>query len=272
MIFLTEEDVRQRSQASSNFPLTTNERLTPAAAELLRSRNCKVILPGQLTPKIDPKTDPEASSTSPTSQPQAVPKACPADAPKEAAANPCKADCGSPLCACAGQTFLDAQTKVSKAHPRIILRGKLDSLIAQVVLIQTQFDPQNKLPSLLKTGLADLNLWLWQVLQAEVSGNAFVPQSLCGMDMETVYLVSQNPQKYLQQGHLVPDLALGHNVAQLNLLRAQVREVEVEMVKAGMDREDLLMSVNRLSSAVYVLMLLTVIAQSGRDLMQVGQK
>ena len=49
MIFLTEEDVRQRCELGQRgeFRLQAGERLTPAATELLRSRNCRVILPGQ---------------------------------------------------------------------------------------------------------------------------------------------------------------------------------------------------------------------------------
>ena len=48
MIFLTEEDVRQRCELGQGgeFCLQAGERLTPAATELLRSRNCRVILPG----------------------------------------------------------------------------------------------------------------------------------------------------------------------------------------------------------------------------------
>ena len=51
MIFLTEEDVRQRCELGQGgeFCLQAGERLTPAATELLRSRNCRVILPGQCT-------------------------------------------------------------------------------------------------------------------------------------------------------------------------------------------------------------------------------
>ncbi len=56
MIFLTEEDVRQRCELGQGgeFRLQAGERLTPAATELLRSRNCRVILPGQCTVEAAP--------------------------------------------------------------------------------------------------------------------------------------------------------------------------------------------------------------------------
>ena len=90
------------------------------------------------------------------------------------------------------------------------------------------------------------------------------------MNAEAIRLVSHDPTKYLGQGHIVPDVALGPNVALLNWLRAQAREVEVAYVQVGMEREDILASLNRLSSAIYVLMLLTVVAESGRDISKVG--
>ena len=52
-------------------------------------------------------------------------------------------------------------------------------------------------------------MWLWQILQAEVSGEAVPAQSLCGMNAEAIRLVSHDPMKYLGQGHIVPDVALG---------------------------------------------------------------
>ena len=103
-----------------------------------------------------------------------------------------------------------------------------------------------------------------------MSGEALPEQALCGMNAEALRLVSHDPMTYLGQGHLVPDVALGPNVALLNWLRAQVREVEVAYVQVGMERGDLLTSLNRLSSAIYVLMLLTVVAESGRDITKVG--
>lgn len=255
MIFLTEEDVRQRCELGQGgeFPLQAGERLTPAATELLRSRNCRVILPGQCTVEA-PAADkaPEKSEPAPAAEP--APVAAPA----------------AETASLSEGTYLDADTVVSKSHPRIFLRGKLDTLISSTVLVQTGFDGNNKLPVVLKNGLSEINVWLWQILQAEVSGAPLSDQTMCGMNAEALRLVSNDPMTYLGQGHIVPDVALGPNVALLNWLRAQVREVEVAYVQVGMEREDLLASLNRLSSALYVLMLLTVVAESGRDITKVG--
>ena len=186
MIFLTEEDVRQRCELGQGgeFRLQAGERLTPAATELLRSRNCRVILPGQCTVEAAPVE--EAKPAAPAAEEASFPDG----------------------------TYLDADTVVSKSHPRIFLRGKLDTLISSTVLVQTGFDGNNKLPAVLRNGLSDINVWLWQILQAEVSGEAVPAQSLCGMNAEAIRLVSHDP--------------------------------------------------------IYVLMLLTVVAESGRDISKVG--
>ena len=161
MIFLTEEDVRQRCELGQGgeFCLQAGERLTPAATELLRSRNCRVILPGQCTVEAAPVEE-------------AKPAAPAAEAAPAATAAPAAEQASFP-----DGTYLDANTVVSKSHPRIFLRGKLDTLISSTVLVQTGFDGNNKLPAVLRNGLSDINVWLWQILQAEVSGEAVPAQS-----------------------------------------------------------------------------------------------
>ena len=61
------------------------------------------------------------------------------------------------------------------------------------MLVQTGFDGNNKLPAVLRNGLSDINVWLWQILQAEVSGEAVPAQSLCGMNAEAIRLAPWLP-------------------------------------------------------------------------------
>lgn len=141
MIFLTEEDVRQRCKPGQGgeFRLQVGERLTPAATELLCSRNCRVILPGQYTVEAAP-----------------VEKAKPAAPAAEAApAAPAIEQASFP-----DGTYLDANTVVSKSHPRIFLHGKLNTLISGTVLVQTGFDGNNKLPATPRNSLSDISVRL----------------------------------------------------------------------------------------------------------------
>ncbi|HNY90029.1 MAG TPA: ethanolamine utilization cob(I)yrinic acid a,c-diamide adenosyltransferase EutT [bacterium] len=168
-------------------------------------------------------------------------------------------------------THLDANTMVVKNHPRIALRGKIDTLIAHTVLVQIEFDRENKFPWL-HPYLADVRSYLGNLLKSEVSGETMIPIALGGADENVVHAVSHNPLKYLGHDHIVPEMSHGRNVALLNLLRAQVREVEVEAARVfiapdlTVTRPDLIQAANRLSSALYVLMLLTLLAEQGKQL------
>ncbi len=260
--YITEDEAKTRAQKSTGqCRIFSYERLTPAAAEYLRANNCTIVqaekhpisfenassipIPGETVAPVAEAVEPSVA------------------APVASAACVCKP--------CAGSTYLDAETRVLKSHPRIEIRGRLDSLIAVTVLVQTQFDSQNRLPGLLKSGLNDIKNWLWQILASDVSGEPVGALSAYGMNAEMIHAVSLDPQTYLGQGHIVPDAALGQNVALLNWLRTEAREIEVVLAKHG-DREDLLEACNRLSTAVYVLMLLTVVAEQGRDISNVSGK
>ena len=236
MLFLTEEDIRQRAiKRGGELTLSVSERLTPSAMEYIRAQRIRVV-------EGDAAQD---AVPSPAEQG----KAAESDA-KTAMSNQ-------------GLTHMDATSMVAKTHPRIEARGKLDSLMAAAVLVQTQFDPKGKLPGMLKDCLAEVKAWIFQSLAAEVSGSILPPQNMGGMHMDVLRAVSRNPRQYLHTDHLMPDAVLGANIALLNWLRAQVRETELAVTKAALCRTDIQESLNRLSSAVYVLMLLTHLAENG---------
>lgn len=244
MHFLTEDDIRARCpNPGCSLTLARSERLTPSAAEFATQMRVTICREGTTPPP----------PTAAPSRPEPV--------------LPCSA---SAACL-AGMTRLDAATVVPKSHPRIMLRGKLDTLLAATVLVQTQFDPKNKLSPYLKECLADVADWIMCVLSAEVSGNACAAGTVGGMDASAVHTVSRDPKKYLDLDPFMPSAAMGTNAALLNWLRAQVRETEVTAAHSGLEREDIAFSLNRLSSAVYVLVLLTLAAENGIDIAKVRQ-
>lgn len=166
-------------------------------------------------------------------------------------------------------THLNKDILVAKNDPRLKLRGKLDSAIAQTVLLQEEFDPEGRFLNLEKW-LADMRSALGNVLRAEVTGEPLTPVSLGDMDTETIHAISHNPLKYLGHDHIVPEKGYGMRVARLNLLRAQIREAELYAadVYIALDftvtRPDIMEGLNRLSSVAYVLMLLTYLAETSR--------
>ena len=86
----------------------------------------------------------------------------------------------------------------------------------------------------------------------------------------------RDPKKYLDIDHCMADASQGGNVALVNWLRALARETELEALRHLPENQALCASLNRLSSALYVLMLLTLSAQKGKGIPRVcgqsGQK
>lgn len=82
--------------------------------------------------------------------------------------------------------------------------------------------------------------------------------------MAQLHRLSHQPLRYLGHDHLVPEARHGRDVALLNLLRGKVREAEVTAAQVfitpqfAVRRADIMQALNRLSSAVYVMMILGV--------------
>jgi len=260
MIFLTEDDIRQRAiPKGGELPLSQAERLTPSAMEYIREQRIRVVEGSGAQGAATPASTPPGKPATPVKAETAGSAGVARSGRTDGAGGP-GAGTGS------GLTHLDATRLVAKTHPRIEARGKLDSLMAVAVLAQTQFDPKDRLPALLKSCLAEIKEWIFQSLAAEVSGSILPAQSMGGMSMDVLRAVSRSPRQYLNIDHLMPDAALGANLALLNWLRALAREAELAVARAALNRPDIQESLNRLSSAIYVLMLLTHLAESGAGL------
>ena len=100
--------------------------------------------------------------------------------------------------------------------------------------------------------------------------------TLLGMDEAALRRVSQNPQQELGRGHILPTVQFSWVGAALNSLRADAREVELAAADAffrpdgSCERTDLIRSLNRLSSAFYIMMVYELDgryepAQPGKD-------
>lgn len=158
-------------------------------------------------------------------------------------------------------THLNAATFVAKNDPRIAFRGRVDSAIAQAVLLQTDWQC-NGTDKTLQRMLADIRAGLGNVLRCETLNEAMPPIVMGEFDETQIHALSHNPLKHLGHDHIVPALEHGPLVARLNVLRAMIREAEVAGAQAfispsfEISRGDVLQGLNRLSSAVYVLMLI----------------
>ena len=157
-------------------------------------------------------------------------------------------------------TSLRAGELVYKDHKIIILRGKIDSFEAKA--LETQLALRRAEYYELERCLAEVIDYARAVMRAEVRGEELPPMKLFGMDDGDLRDRSHHPMKYFGLPHFMPvTVDEGEAVLALNTLRTMSREVEIAAYEAfktesGVpDREDIVMGLNRLSSALYVLML-----------------
>ncbi|MHB9093477.1 MAG: hypothetical protein ACYC21_02300 [Eubacteriales bacterium] len=158
-------------------------------------------------------------------------------------------------------THLTGDTMVSKTHPRILLRGKVDSLQAQLlgVIIESCAWGIKGLPADLEAVLK----YLRELIKAEVTGMPLSDLVFRGWNMDEIRTRSHHPERYFGIGHLFPAPEHGIAVARLNLLRTLCRETELAGVAAFTEgeavvRKDLITGLNRLNSLFYVMMIMII--------------
>lgn len=156
-------------------------------------------------------------------------------------------------------THINGKTLVPKNHPRIRFRGKLDYL--QAVLIGTIIDVEGHGYRELAGDLGEVLEYFMQIMSAEVKEEPLEPLNFHGLSPTEIREQSHHPHRFFGVSHIFPRPGSGKLMAQLNLLRTEVRALELVAMDAfygqpeGQDRSDIMESLNRLSSLVYVFML-----------------
>lgn len=259
MKFITETYLREHFGLGHGTEITlpAQSKLTPSALQLLHERSIRVKFVDPQGRVFLPDLQQGASARQPVH---------PLTGSKESPGKQCSlchqdiSDKPDTL------THLDEKTLVPKNHPRLCLRGKMDSVIAYTVLIQTTFDPERKFPKLTRY-LADIRSYLGHILRAEVTGEPVERLAMGEMDEEKIHHISHHPLQYFGHEHIVPAVEHGPRVAKLNYLRTMVREAELLAAGIYIDesfqvsRSDIIQGLNRVSSAVYVLMLMTLVSE-----------
>lgn len=151
-------------------------------------------------------------------------------------------------------TSLGAGELVVKTHPRILLRGKLDTLECEILVQQVACGLEWAGP------LNDALMLLRSVMAAEVRDIPLPAWTLDGMGPEEVHRCSHHPEEFGFPGHILPAPEHGLVAAQMNRLRALCRETELAAVNVFWDgqrlaHEDCVLALNRLSSYFYILQL-----------------
>lgn len=156
-------------------------------------------------------------------------------------------------------THIGGNRLVMKDDPVIQYRGKLDAAQAQVVFVQSLIAAGDGCPHLL-ADLDDILATLRDLMRAEVLNEPVSKDTILGLTHEELRAQSHDPEKYFGVPPMqLPSYELGTAFAGLNLIRTTIREAEVLAVHAfkqgtSVKRNDLVEQLNRLSSAVHILM------------------
>ena len=151
-------------------------------------------------------------------------------------------------------THLNTEVLVPKTHPRIIFRGAMDTLEAELILSQMAVpEISGKLEEILTLAR--------KIIRCDVLEEPLEDAVLCGLTESEQRRRSHFPQEYYSVAHFRPSAADGERIARLNRARCAAREAELRACEAFSDREgnptrqDILRSLNRMSSMLYILML-----------------
>lgn len=154
-------------------------------------------------------------------------------------------------------THLHGNILVLKNHPRIIFRGKLDTLQGKILMAQVLASKEGKNQVL--NDLDDILKLARKILASEVKEEPLQDQLILGLDEEALRERSHNPDKYYRIQHFVANYKMGELVTCLNLVRTSVRETELSAINAftkldgEIERPDLVRMLNRMSSGVYII-------------------
>ncbi len=151
-------------------------------------------------------------------------------------------------------THLNAEILVPKDHPRILFRGRMDTLEAELILCQLA-------DKALAQPVGEVLDLARQIIRREVLEEPLEAGKICGLTEDEQRKRSHFPQDYYGQTHFMPQAEDGLTIARLNRARCAAREAELAAVTAFRDREgnptrpDILRALNRMSSMLYILMI-----------------
>ena len=150
------------------------------------------------------------------------------------------------------ETCLSGRRMVLKSHRRIVFRGLIDSLEAEVIEAQVLAAERDEDDICQKLG--EILGCLRSIMAAEVKEIPLAPFRLFGMDGDEIHSLSHEikANENSDEGKpALPSFSRGAVASRLNLLRTRVREVELFAVKVFRRREDIILALNRLSSALW---------------------
>ena len=162
-------------------------------------------------------------------------------------------------------TILIDDIIIKKNDIRIKFRGKIDSLRASFLISEIQISDLNE--KILSSYLNECSNYIIELTKSEALNILPKDLELFSLDEETIHEISYNPKKYMGINHLFNiNSSMPKTVIILNKLRTEIRELEILCIDVidYLDSKNenkeaykhIQKNLNRLSSAVYVLMCL----------------
>ena len=147
-------------------------------------------------------------------------------------------------------THLNGDVLVPKTHPRIILRGAVDTLEAELLLCAAEATGE------IRAQLEEALTFARTLLRHEVLDEPVKDVLLGGMDAAALRTRSHRPQDFYGKPHFMPAPGDPKLLLLVNRARCAARAAELQAVAAFPEgREDLIMGFNRLSSFLYLVMI-----------------
>lgn len=163
-------------------------------------------------------------------------------------------------------THLYGNMLVAKNHPRILFRGKLDSLQSLIVVNQTILAQKEESQKII-TDLSEILGILREIMRCDVLDVEFKNDTILGLNHDQLREHSHNPMKFYNiKQMMLPDYTMGLTYALLNQLRSSIRETEVAALDAFQvgvkyTRKDIIEELNRLSSSLHIMMCMYLAGQ-----------
>ena len=247
---LTEDKLKSlyKKEQFETFTLEKGTIITPSARQFLVDKNITILSDGESKPKAEQK---EKTVTQDVKE---IIKEVPVS-PKYVGV--------------AGESYFEkpehmtqifGNVLVRKDDNRIIFRGKIDSFFSKWLVVEKEFETYES--EKLNSDMESIACLLKELVKAEVLDLQLPEIKVLGETLDKIKEISHNPKKYYGMPHLF-DISVKNSltVLKLNELRSLSRELELFGIKAflnekgSVERSDILKTLNRLSSAIYVMML-----------------
>ncbi len=153
-------------------------------------------------------------------------------------------------------TSLHDAEVVAKNHPQICFRGEIDCLYAEALYVCVYSKEQNL--GEIHRQIVHICHVIKKLMAIEAEQTSQKVDDIIEMDSKWLRTVSNNPKTHIGTDHYLPNENDDMMLILLNKLRAKIRSTERACVNADVNygaNACLQESLNRLSSAIYIMML-----------------